>query len=310
MIKYQALRGKLSARLAANALVVLALFSASLWGASGVSANHPVLVEGNCLNPPAGNPTVPVAGTCGDYDGDGRIGTAEDMDGDRVFGTITVALNNAATGANQNGSVLIVTSGVFAEVVNITAANGNVTLAAAPGVDADIDAVLQGDPGSAGRQNAPGIVVNAPIDRFVTIRNITSRNWTEGIRVTGDSSVLIDNCRIENNINFGIRVQDNARVEINNTTVAATGYRVSAAGDFPRTATPNPGNGIDFGSSSSGLVSQSLVTGCFGDGISGKSKRNSSNVDLKDVNLFNNNRGGRGDKDDDMWSGSAGNNIK
>jgi parallel beta-helix repeat protein len=297
MIKYQALRGKITVRLAANALVVLALFSASLWGTTSVSANHPVLVEGNCLTPPAGNPSVPGPGLCGDYDGDGQIGAAEDMDGDRVFGTITAALANA-TGANQNGSVLIVTSGVFAEVVNITGANGNVTLAAAPGVDADIDAVLQGDPGSTGRQNAPGIVVNAPIDRFVTIRNITSRNWTEGIRVSGDSSVLIDNCRIENNINFGIRIQDNAKVQINNTTVAATGYRVSGAGDFPRTATPNPGNGIDFGNSSSGLVSQSSVTGNFGDGVNvGNRRGRSPNVDLKDVNLFNNNRGGQGDKD-------------
>jgi parallel beta-helix repeat protein len=181
--------------------------------------------------------------------------------------------------------------------VTITAANGNVTLEAAPGVDANIDAVLQGDPNSGARQNAPGIVVNAPKDRFVTIRNITSRNWTDGIRVTGDSSTLIDNCRIENNINFGIRIQDNARVQINNTTVAATGYRVSAAGDFPRTATPNPGDGIDFEGGTSGLVSQSSVTGSFGDGVSVKNKRHFPNVDLKNVYLFNNNRGGRDNKD-------------
>ncbi len=302
MSKYLALRGKITVRLAANALVALALLSASLWGTTGVSANHPVLVEGNCLNPPAGNSNVPVAGTCGDYDGDGRIGVDEDNDGDRVFGTLNAALTtNTATGANQNGRVVIVTSGVFAEVVSITAANGNVTLEAAPGVDADIDAVLQGDPNSGARQNAPGIVVNAPKDRFVTIRNITSRNWTDGIRVSGDSSVLIDNCRIENNINFGIRIQDNAKVKINNTTVAATGFRVSAAGDFPRANSPNPGNGIDFGGASSGLVCQSCVTGSFGEGISGKTKSAgrhfSAAVDLKDVCLFNNNRGGQDKKD-------------
>ena len=93
--------------------------------ANTVEANHPVFVEGNCLNPPAGNPALVPAGTCGDYDGDGLIGTAEDTDGDRVFGTITAALG-AGTGANQNGRVVIVTSGTFAEVVNITGANGNV----------------------------------------------------------------------------------------------------------------------------------------------------------------------------------------
>jgi parallel beta-helix repeat protein len=302
MNKYRPLRGKISVRLAAHALVALALFSASLWSATDVSANHPVFVEGNCLNPPAGNSAVPIQGTCGDYDGDGRIGVDEDNDNDRVFGTLNAALTtNTATGANQNGRVVIVTSGVFAEVVSITAANGNVTLEAAPGVEADVDAVLQGDPNSGARQNAPGIIVNAPKDRFVTIRNIVSRNWTEGIRVSGDSNVLIDNCRIENNTNFGIRIQDNAKVKISNTTVAATGFRVSAAGDFPRNNPPNPGNGIDFGGASAGLVCQSCVTGSFGEGIKGKTKRNShhysTRVELKDVCLFNNNRGEQDNKE-------------
>src|SRR5262245_36074491 len=302
MSKYCALCGKITVRLLAPALVALALFSASFLGTTDVSANHPVFVEGNCLNPPAGNSTVITPGTCGDYDGDGRIGVEEDNDGDRVFGTLGAALTtNIATGANQNGRVVIVTSGVFAEVVSITAANGNVTLEAAPGVEADIDAVLQGDPNSGARQNAPGIIVNAPKDRFVTIRNIVSRNWTEGIRVNGDSNVLIDNCRIENNVNFGIRIQDNAKVKISKTTVAATGFRVSAAGDFPRNNRPNPGNGIDFGGNSSGLVCQSCVTGSFGAGISGRTKRNShhysAKVELDDVCLFNNNRGEQDDKD-------------
>jgi Right handed beta helix region len=303
MNKYRPLRGKITVRLVARAFVALALFSASLWSATDVSANHPVFVEGNCLNPPAGNSAVSTPGTCGDYDGDGRIGVDEDNDGDRVFGTLNAALTtNTAMGANQNGRVVIVTSGVFAEVVIITAANGNVTLEAAPGVEANVDAVLQGDttPGAGGRQNAPGIIVNAPQDRFVTIRNIVSRNWTEGIRVSGDSSVLIDNCRIENNINFGIRIQNNAKVKINNTTVAATGYRVSGAGDFPRAVRPDPGNGIDFGGASSGQVCQSCVTGSFGEGVSGKTKRDgrqhSARVELDDVCLFNNNRGGQDNK--------------
>ena len=38
-------------------------------------ANHPVLVEGES-----------------DFDGDGLLGTDEDLDGDRVFGTLSVAL--------------------------------------------------------------------------------------------------------------------------------------------------------------------------------------------------------------------------
>jgi len=281
-------------QLTASAFVAMFVLGAGFWSATDVSANHPVFVEGNCLNPPAGNSNVTTPGTCGDYDGDGRIGVEEDDDGDRVFGTIGGALGNA-TGANQNGRVVIVTSGVFAEVVNITAANGNVTLEAAPGVEADVDAVLQGDPNSGARQNSPGIIVNSPKDRFVTIRNIVSRNWTEGIRVSGDSNVLIDNCRIENNTNYGIRVKGDAKVKINQTQVAATGYRVGATGDFPRNNRPMPGAGIDFDDNSSGLICHSCVTGSFGNGVNGRTRgqgyRYNVAVELDDVCLFNNNRG-------------------
>ncbi|HEX5709386.1 MAG TPA: hypothetical protein VFX96_18940, partial [Pyrinomonadaceae bacterium] len=45
-----------------------------------VSANHPVYLEGNCDSPVPGT-TLVAPGTCGDFDGDGRIGTAEDTDG-------------------------------------------------------------------------------------------------------------------------------------------------------------------------------------------------------------------------------------
>lgn len=247
------------------AMLAATLAAASVINLSEVSANHPVLLEGNCNVPPAGSSPTIMAGTCGDYDGDGLLGTAEDMDGDRVFGTVAGALG--AAGANQNGRVIIVTSGTFAEVVNITAANGNVTLEAAPGVDASIDAVLQGDAGSPGRQNAPGIVVNSPVNRIVTIRNLTSRNWTDGIRIQGNSRVFIDNCRVEQNINHGIRVSDSARVTINDTKVSGTGFRVSPNGDFPATSTPSPGIGILYEGNSSGIISNTVVTRSFGAGI-------------------------------------------
>ncbi|MBA2614627.1 MAG: hypothetical protein H0U90_02445 [Actinobacteria bacterium] len=55
--------------------VLCAVFTAALAAASPAWANHPVLVEGNCLDPPAGNPGSTAPGTCGDYDGDTRIGT-------------------------------------------------------------------------------------------------------------------------------------------------------------------------------------------------------------------------------------------
>ncbi|MDQ3088277.1 MAG: hypothetical protein M3Q78_06720, partial [Acidobacteriota bacterium] len=46
-------------------------------GAMNAFANHPVFVEGNCLGDGTAARTIVPPGTCGDYDGDGRIGTAE-----------------------------------------------------------------------------------------------------------------------------------------------------------------------------------------------------------------------------------------
>jgi len=243
--------------------------------------NHPVMVEGNCMVPPFGvssSAVVPTGGVCGDYDGDGRIGLAEDEDGDRVFGTIGAAL--AAAGANQNGSVLIVSSGTFAETVTITAANGNVTLEAAPGVLANIDAVFQGDNGNATRQAAPGIIVDAPATRQVLIRNIASRNWTDGIRVQGTSRVTLSGVRIEGNRDFGIRVLGSARVAIDKSEVTASGFR------FGGVTTAAPGTGISFEDTSTGSISRTLITGSAATGIN-KSSSGTLNVS-SDVVLFDN----------------------
>lgn len=278
------------ARLSALALAVGLLFLVS----PSLLANHPVLVEGNCGAP--GLTAVP-PGTCGDFDGDGRIGTAEDIDeADRVFGTINAALGpgtfgTTATGANQNGTVTIVASGRFGEVVSITGANGNVTLQAAPGVEANIDAVIQGDttpPGNAGRQAMPGIIVNSPADRYVIIRNITSRNWTSGIQVLGDSRVAIENCRMENNVNFGIEVADRARVVISRSEIHATGFRTGGAGNnFPTVNAPAPGRGIEFKNLSSGVVAFTTVSGSFAAGISNTTNQR-TNVCIQSVSVFDN----------------------
>lgn len=251
-------------------------------------ANHPVLVEGNCNN--AADPMfspVPAPGTCGDYDGDGLIGTAEDNDGDRVFGTINGAntTGSAATRVNNNGTITIVTSGLFAETVTLT---GNVTLEAAAGVEANLDAVRQGDAGSGPRQGQPGIIVNAPANRQVVIRNIQSRNWTSGFQINGNSRVALEGVRAEHNVNYGIEINDNARVAISDSEVYATGRRVNpATGDFPSAAfKPNPGNGIEFDDESTGTVFFTRVTGSFGAGVAVE-RRN--DVCLALVNLFDNN---------------------
>ncbi len=263
-----------------TSLWVAALF---IFGVISAFANHPVFVEGNCLGDGTAARTLVPPGTCGDYDGDGRIGTAEDTDMpfDRVFGTINAA--NSATGINNNGTITIVASGIFPETITIL---GNVTLQAAPGVEANIDAVLQGEPGSTARQGQPGIIVNAGFfDHTIVLRNLTSKNWTSGIRVMRNSRVAIENCRLENNVNYGIEILDNARVTILDTEVRGTGFRISGVGGFPFNNAPNPGVGIEFSGSSNGTVFSTSVSQSFSTGISDVS---SGSVCAFLINVFDN----------------------
>lgn len=216
--------------------------------ASTAFANHPVLVEGET-----------------DFDGDGLLGVAEDTDNDtdQIFGTVNAALAAANRGANQNGHVIIVTSGRFLETVTITAVNGDVTLQAAPGVEAEFEAVRAGDPASATRQASPGIIVDAPDNRRVTLRNLVSRNWTDGIQILGASHVVIDGCRVEHNRDNGIRAIDSARVTIINSQVNANGFRNGGGVDNA----PNPGHGVIFRDTSKGAIYATTVSGNLATGI-------------------------------------------
>ncbi len=269
-------RNKLFRVFTSSLLTSALVLGASIWTIHQVSANHPVLVEGEA-----------------DFDGDGRLGLAEDTDGDdRIFGTITAALGAANGGANQNGRVTIVTSGRFHEQLNVTNANGNTTIEAAPGVEATIDAVATGTraaqfPNStnATRQGQPGIIVNSPANRYVTLRNLVVRNWTEGIQILGRSRVTIDNVRLEGNVNHGIRASDDSRVLISHSQISSTGFRVGATGDFPATSTPNPGNGITFDQQAQGLVTDTTVSGNFGYGIA---KLGSAYIEARRVVAFDN----------------------
>lgn len=224
---------------------------------TNVSANHPVFVEGNCDSPVPGTTIVNI-NSCGDFDGDGRIGTAEDTDGaDRIFGTLRAALGPgtgaaAGTGANNNGRITIVKSGRFATDVLVigmpppglegqgTATPGNVTIEAAPGVVAIIDAVLQGDPagGNTARQAGPAIIVNTTPGVVTTLRNLVIRNYADGVVIANDSRVNIDNCRFENNRDSGVNAFDRSRVVISNSQFQANGFRI------PVTGPSNPGAGL------------------------------------------------------------------
>src|ERR1051325_6076839 len=279
-------RSKRSASRTALFLVtaVALVGTALLVGSSKVEANHPVLVEGNCDSPVPGTTLVTVAGTCGDYDGDGRIGTAEDTDGaDRIFGTLNAALGPgtgaaAGTGANFNGKIIIVSSGRFAERLYIgqagliqgetggTANPSNVEIEAAPGVEADIDAILQGDPagGNVTRTGQIGIFVVYPagVTGLVSLRNLQIRNWSEGIAAALSSRVHIDNCRIENNLNYGIHAIDSSQISITNTQVTATGRRTGVAA-----STTTAGDGLRVQDTAKARVSDSTFSHNTGNGI-------------------------------------------
>ena len=247
-------------------------------GTVRLSANHPVLVEGEQS-----------------FDGDANFGLAEDTDGDLVFGTITAALGAANGAANHNGRITIVTSGRFAEALFITSANGNTSIEAAPGVEAVIDAVITGARATefagdtnTSRQAQSGIVVNSTTLRQVVLRNLVVRNWLNGIVVIGDSRVTIDKCRLEGNVNLGIFAQDTARVAIQDTHVIGTGYRVGGTGQAPADGagstagqtvlTPNPGDGVRFVGSASGVLANSSLLHNFGAGVSGVSTLQQINV--------------------------------
>ncbi|HKS28922.1 MAG TPA: right-handed parallel beta-helix repeat-containing protein [Pyrinomonadaceae bacterium] len=263
--------------LLAFSLAALMLLLGVSLSTQSVSANHPVLVEGNCDSPVPGT-TLVQFGTCGDYDGDGRIGTAEDTDGaDRIFGTLRAALGPgtgaaAGTGANFNGTITIVRSGRFAESLFIgdqgivpgegSAAAGHVTIEAAPGVVANINAVLQGDAaGNFDRQNTYGIRISyLANNRRVVLRNLLISNFDVGVLITNDSRVTMDNCRFENNLNFGIRVRDTSRLAVFDSKVYATGFRLGSG----TASTPSFGHGIYFENSAAGEVAHSHGTGNFG----------------------------------------------
>ena len=292
--------------LSVSVVMILALLCFSSLSTNHVSANHPVLVEGNCDSPVPGTvllaPSQTGRDVCGDYDGDGRIGTAEDTDGaDRIFGTINAALGPgtgaaAGTGANHNGTVTIVTSGRFAEPIYIgqlradglgSSNAGHVTLEAAPGVDADIDAVFQGDPagGNTARQTTGiGIRVYYETNALrTTLRNLTIRNWATGISLEQNARVTIDNCRLENNLDYGIRLTTDARVSVFNSRITATGFRVSGNVGVPTTTTF--GHAISFEGGTAGSVFHSLITGSAGAAIFNASSLGTSSVRYYEVFL-------------------------
>ena len=264
-------------------LAAAVLIAATLTVAQPAWANHPVLVEGNCFGPGSGatatglrnSPVEP--GTCGDHDGDGLIGAAEDGDLDNNYGTITAALTAVA----QNGTVTVVEDGTFPEAVRLTPIEGgSVTLEAAPGVRANLDAVVQGQAGNAERAVEAGVAIKGCEECRVTIRNLGIRNFARGVNVRGRSSVLMQELRADGNLHHGIIARGRARVTISGSSVNATGYRKDAAG----VAEASPGVGIRIRDVARALITHTQVANSRSAGI--KARR--SHVELRHVDAFGN----------------------
>ena len=255
-----------------SAAIGLAMAAVIAFAAAPAAANHPVLVEGNNASDGLSLTIVDPPGTGGDYDGDGNVGLAEDVDNatDRIFGTIGAALLGANGGANANGSVTIVSSGRFPEQIVLpntgagqAAINGVTLIEAAPGVEAIIDAVLQGDPGNATRQAGNGIVINtADTDRVIVLRNLTIRNFQIGLQVMGNSRVICENCRFDSNVVANVSVSDNASLTLVDCSVRAGGMRFN-----PTKATPNPGDGVVFSGNAKGTISDCEIVGNTAAGV-------------------------------------------
>jgi hypothetical protein len=255
------------------------------------SANHPVLVEGNNGADAGPGTTIVPPGTSGDFDGDGLIGTAEDTDNatDRIFGTISAALLAANGGVDANGHVIIVTSGRFPENVAIPNApagqgstNGTSILEAAPGVQANIDAVLQGAPGNADRQAGTGILVDlAGPDRAVILRNLTIRNFKTGVLATSYSRVTLTNCRFDSNL-LNVQIRAVARVALDRCSINSAGMRFNPA---PPPVFAGLGIGVLVEQAANASLTHCTVTTNLAAGV-----RSSSNgtVRLRNCNVFDN----------------------
>ena len=276
-----------------HTISALALIAASALLPLQARANHPVLVEGNNAGNDPAVTTVP-PGTGGDFDGDGLIGTAEDTDNatDRVFGTLTAALGSANGGANGNGRVTIVTSGRFPEAIDLSGGagasagqtlNGVLVIEAAPGVVANIDAVLAGDAaGTTAREALPGILIEtAQTDRAVILRNLVVRNWAYGLLVRGGARVTVEDCKFDSNLAANVSAEDRARLTMTECSISAGGMRFTAAGK----AAPDPGNGVEFEDSAGGSLFRCTVSSNTAAGVL---NTGTGRVRLLENNVFDN----------------------
>jgi hypothetical protein len=257
-----------------RSVAALATFGALLPGLS--FANHPVLVD----------PTASREGP------DRNANTI-------VFKTITAALGAMNGGVNQNGTIFV-KPGNYLETIMIT---GPVTIeGTGPGVNIEAF-VVPADPrirdfpqammNPFQLQSQPGVIINAPANRTVELRNLVITNWTDCIRVQGASTLLMNNVTCRSNINNGVLIMDTARVAIKDSTIESTGFRVNPmTGNFPSAQNmPGQGDGINIASPQAQLeIRDTTITNNFGQGIRIPQGAAATALEQVDNLLFNNQR--------------------
>lgn len=283
-------------------LVHICFTSINAQVAPNVNQQASVIVEGNCSgkfndNGEVTQPTV-TPGSCGDYDYDGRIGAAEDADGDEVYGSILAAIQNNDI-ERFGGEITIVTSGRFdGDIVYDGGLGGKkLTLQAAPGVRAVIEQLRARS--TVREELRAGILIVGQSGQvrntvvppsFVTLRNLTVRGFTNGMVLTQLARVLIDNCNIENSLQHGVLVSTLSDVTINNSKVYDVGQRLPVRDPVTNAVVANaPGDGIKFADGvedgSTGMIVSSVISGNRGAAISNP---NANNVCVYETNTFAN----------------------
>ena len=198
-----------------------------------------------------------------DSDGDGRVGAAEDADGDAVYGSFGAAWQ--ALLARGGGEISITRSGDypvaalapvpvgFAGIVTISAASGvSATLSGAGGIGLDVGA-------------------------RVVVRGVKLRGFATGVAVRGGGSLLLDNSVIDGCSDFGVHVAEGGTALIRDCSILSTGVGALR---------PAASIGVCFERASSGQLRRTAIWEGQGAGLVKRSTR----VRLYQLDLHHNRR--------------------
>ncbi len=116
--------------------------------------------------------------------------------------------------------------------------------------------------GNLTREQGIGPLLAGQAGSSFTLRNLTVRNWLIGMRVGGSVRLMVEHCRFDNNLNYGIQMLSSSRITMNNSQIAHTGRREGSVNPAP-----SPGAGIQFADTTGGYLNNSRIVNSAGPGI-------------------------------------------